>query len=216
MKIKKTVSEKVITTNHKNAQQSTGPTSPAGKDAVRYNAVKHGLLAKRIIFRNEEEEAEFNLFRDELEQQEKPDSLLESMLVEEIAVVWWQLQIAQGLVLQEIQNRRAASKAAIRTLMESDETEFPLFQEKDGSSPAATLSWDCNELVVRRSSREYEKEKSGTSGDEEEKTGHVEIQARLSSSLETILRYEAGLKRDLYKAIRALRDLQERRAAQVG
>jgi len=42
MKITKTVSQKVIDANRKNAQCNTGPTSSHGKDTVRYNAVKHG------------------------------------------------------------------------------------------------------------------------------------------------------------------------------
>jgi hypothetical protein len=209
MKIKKRVSQKVKDANRRNAQLNTGPASLAGKDAVRYNAMKHGLLAKRIVFRNEEEEAEFQALIDELEQEFRPEGVLERMLAEEIGVSWWKLQIAQGWELQEIRNRRKASKSVIRTLVqESDETQFPLFQGENGSSSAARLNWDCNELVVRRSSRELEKD--ATFG--EEKRGHVEIEAKLNTSLETILRYEAVLKRDLYKAIRVLGDLQDHRA----
>jgi hypothetical protein len=83
MKINKTVSLKVIDANRKNAQRNTGPTSIAGKDAVRYNALKHGLLAKRIVLHNEEEEIEFQALMDELDQEFQPKGMLERMLTEE-------------------------------------------------------------------------------------------------------------------------------------
>jgi hypothetical protein len=41
--------------------------------------------------------------------------------------------------------------------------------------------------------------------------GHLQIEAKLSTSLDTILRYQAALKRDLYRAIAALRVLQHDR-----
>ena len=118
MKINKTVSLKVIDANRKNAQRNTGPTSIAGKGAVRYNAVKHGLLAKRIVLHNEEEETEFRTLMDELDQEFQPKGMLERMLTEEIGVSWWKLQVAQGWELQEIRNRRKASKSVIRALVQ--------------------------------------------------------------------------------------------------
>jgi hypothetical protein len=213
MRIKKTISQKVIEANRRNAQRSPGPISIKAKDAVRYNAMTHGLLAKRIVFRNEEEEAEFKALTDELEQEFRPEGVLEQMLAEEIGVVWWKLQIVQGWEFKEIRSRRKASKSMIRTLVqESDETQFPLFQGEDGSSCATGLNWDCDELVVRRSSREFEKDEIF----DKEKRGNVEIEARLTTSIETILRYMTRLKRDLYKAIRVLGDLQDRRARVSG
>ena len=53
MKIKKTVTEKVIAANRGNSQKSTGPHNV---EAVKENALKHGLLARRIVFTNEEEQ----------------------------------------------------------------------------------------------------------------------------------------------------------------
>lgn len=213
MRIKKTISQKVMDANRRNAQRSPGPASIKAKDAVRYNAMTHGLLAKRIVFRNDEEQAEFKALMDELEQEFRPEGVLEQMLAEEIGVVWWKLQIVQGWELQEIWSRRKASKSIIRTLVQgSDETQFPLFQGEDESSSVTRLNWDCDELVVRRSNREFEKDEIF----DKEKRGNVEVEARLTTSIETILRYMTRLKRDLYKAIRVLGDLQDRRARVSG
>ena len=57
MKTKKTMTEKVIAANRANAQKTTGPQNTS---AVSQNALKHGLLAKHVLFRNEEEKVEFN------------------------------------------------------------------------------------------------------------------------------------------------------------
>ena len=72
MKIKKTVSDKVITANRKNARKSTGPLSAVAKSALKYRAVKHGLLTKALSFRNNEEKAEFRELAAQLEEDLKP------------------------------------------------------------------------------------------------------------------------------------------------
>jgi hypothetical protein len=91
MTIHKTISEKVLKANRENAKRSTGPKQLAGKLAVRNNAVKHGLLATKIICRNEEEHAAFHALLDELEDDYSPSGALERMLLEEIGVSWWKL-----------------------------------------------------------------------------------------------------------------------------
>jgi hypothetical protein len=40
--------------NRRNAQMSTGPRSPSGKQRVKFNALKHGLRAKTIVLPGEE------------------------------------------------------------------------------------------------------------------------------------------------------------------
>lgn len=60
MRTKKTVTEKVVTANRQNAQESCGARTPRGKRAVARNARTHELLAKTLVFKNEEEEAQFN------------------------------------------------------------------------------------------------------------------------------------------------------------
>jgi len=208
MRIKKTMSQEALDANRINGSLSPGPVSRRGKNAMKYNAAKRGLLAKGVILQSEERRAEFEALMDQLEQEIKPKGMLQRMLVEEIGVCWWKLQIAQGWALEEIQNRRRASKSVIDTIVEkSGETRFPLFQENE-SSPPTGLNWDCDELFVRSSSREQTKDKDAVLDDPEQKIARLEVTARLSSPLETISRYETRLKRDLYKAIQTLRSLQ--------
>ena len=50
-------SEKKAEANRRNALKSTGPKTPEGKDAVRLNALKHGLLSRETLLPGEDEEA---------------------------------------------------------------------------------------------------------------------------------------------------------------
>ena len=45
-----TVSERKLATNRENAKRSTGPRTLEGKARSRFNALKHGLLAKQVMF----------------------------------------------------------------------------------------------------------------------------------------------------------------------
>jgi hypothetical protein len=50
-------SEKQAKANRENTLKSTGPKTPEGKDAVRLNAVKHGLLSQEVLLPGEDEAA---------------------------------------------------------------------------------------------------------------------------------------------------------------
>jgi hypothetical protein len=209
MKIRKTVSERVISANRANAQESTGPKD-CGK--VKHNAVRHGLRAKQILFEDEDEEKQYSALLEELEVYHQPDGPIEWMLVEEIARCRWRLQVLSGWEVQEIKNRRMAAKAILQAVAENyDEEQLPLFTTAHGSNSAAQLGWDCQELIVRTGTRSFEQEETSGFMDKADKSGHVQIQAKLNTSMESIMRYEAAMKRDLYRAIRTLHDIQKQR-----
>lgn len=91
-----TVSEKQLEANRKNAQKG-GVKTEEGKAIIRYNALKHGLLAKEVIVTvgdGAENPEEFNALMEDLSTQLKPVGVLEEMLVEKIAVAYWRLRRA--------------------------------------------------------------------------------------------------------------------------
>jgi hypothetical protein len=65
------ISDKQQQANQQNAQHSTGPKSPEGKAAIRFNALTHGLRTRATILPGENAEDYYKLW-DELE----ADSLL--------------------------------------------------------------------------------------------------------------------------------------------
>lgn len=218
MKISKTVTPKVMKANKENAQKSTGPRTVTGKLAVRHNAIRHGLLAKQILLRHGEvRQEEFKQFLDELEHDLKPIGFIERMLVEEAGACWWKLGTANRLELQELRNHRNTSKKVI-TELQGAGSDINLF---DKEANTGTLPrWGCDRLVVRRSTGTIEiEEKPADKNDfrpaasSNQDRGCFEIEATLTSFLPTILRYEAGLKRDYYRAVNTLLELQGQRKA---
>ena len=103
-----TVSEKQLGANKKNAQKG-GVKTPEGKAIVKYNALKHGLLAKEVVItigEGAEKPEEFDALLEALQTQLVPAGTLEEMLVEKIAVAYWRLRRAYryevGLIRSEL------------------------------------------------------------------------------------------------------------------
>ncbi len=105
-----TVSEKQLKANKKNAKKG-GVKTADGKAIVKYNALKHGLLAKEIVVTvgdGAENPEEFNALLEDLQTQLAPAGTLEEMLVEKVAVAYWRLRRAYryevGLIRNELDN----------------------------------------------------------------------------------------------------------------
>ncbi len=103
-----TISKKQLEANRKNAQKG-GVKTPEGKEVVKHNALKHGLLAKEVVITvGEDAECleEFNALLGDLKTQLIPEGTLEEMLVEKIAVSYWRLRRAYkyevGLIRQNL------------------------------------------------------------------------------------------------------------------
>ena len=102
------VSPKQLEANRTNAQKG-GVKTTEGKAIVKYNALKHGLLAQEVVItvgEGAENPEEFNSFLGDLKTQLSPEGVLEEMLVEKIAVAYWRLRRAYryeaGLIRQEL------------------------------------------------------------------------------------------------------------------
>jgi hypothetical protein len=116
---------------------------------------------------------------------------------------------------QEVGHRRQAAKAILKAVAENHcEDPLSLFQKGDGTRSAASLGWDCEELVIRTGAKNSEQENENFSGEIRGKVGNVQLEAKLTSSMLTVLRYQSALKRDLYRAIATLRNIKEQRSGQ--
>ncbi len=114
-KVEKTVSPRRIEANRRNALRSTGPKTPEGKRMVRWNALKHGLLAKEVVIgagEGEESQAEFENLLAQLRAEWQPEGIREEMLVEKMAVSYWRHRRALRCEMGEI--RKAVDTARYR------------------------------------------------------------------------------------------------------
>lgn len=102
-----TVSEKQLEANRSNAKKG-GVKTDAGKEVIKYNALKHGLLAKEVVItvgEGAEDPEEFGRLLTDLQEQLNPVGTIEEILVEKIAAAYWRLRRAYryevGLIRDE-------------------------------------------------------------------------------------------------------------------
>src|SRR5262245_7541302 len=79
-----------ISANQANAQLSTGPRSPEGKSRVSQNAVRHGLTAKHLVIRPDEQE-EFTSLQESLLAELDPQGAVELLTFHELLRAAWNL-----------------------------------------------------------------------------------------------------------------------------
>ncbi len=87
------VHERPARTPH--ALRSTGPRTPEGKAASSLNAIKHGLTARQVVIKGENQ-ADFDALLERLTLDRKPSGELEIETVGEIAACTWRLARARG------------------------------------------------------------------------------------------------------------------------
>ena len=206
MRIKKTVSTTVVAANA--AKLRKHRTANWSRDV---ECCDYSLLEKSWFSRTGKRRRNSTLV-DDLEADHQPLGRTEQALVEEIAVCLWKMQKINGLEQKEITMRSEASKAILRSVAANCEDKpLPLFVNDDGSRSPAELGWECRELIVQTGSTSSEQEQMHGGEDSTAKSGKVQIEARLNTSIDSILRYSAAIKRDLYRAIGTLRDIQRER-----
>lgn len=209
--MEKTVTPAVIEANRANAQRSTGPKTDAGKEVVKNNALKHGLLTKTLAFENEEAAAEFQSLCGELESDLKPEGALEKMLAEDIAVSWWKLRTVHGLQLQELNTRQGTAAELLKTFASNAELMDGYVINKPRSlGTGACFGWECKEFSVRSQSSKS-KEQEDTILGATEGGGRMVFEAKLGNAAESLVRYENLWKKNLYRAIEKLHELQAQR-----
>jgi hypothetical protein len=126
----------------------------------------------------------------------------------EIAVCWWKLQTVQRLQLTELCSQRNASTAILNTFINADADADPLSSRPDDLRTATHFGWECRELVLTVDGKQSEQKDSSSKLETTGKGGRIAFEVKLGNSAESLLRYESSWKRDLYRAITLLKNLQ--------
>jgi len=138
-----TVSKKQLQANRKNAKKG-GVKTPDGKAIVKYNALKHGLLAEEAVITAGEGAEDLDVFGallDDLKVQLQPEGTLEEMLVEKIAVAYWRLRRAyryeSGLIRRELDTatddfHEGRSREFDRKHKTDEQIQAKIAEEKEG------------------------------------------------------------------------------------
>lgn len=85
-----------LAANQSNGQHSTGPRTPEGIAACRFNATKHGLSGQQIVIKGEDP-AEYEKLRASYQAHFRAGNEQEAMLVEQVAQNHWRLQRAYSV-----------------------------------------------------------------------------------------------------------------------
>jgi hypothetical protein len=91
-----TSSLRQIAANRRNAEKSTGPTTPEGKERSRCNAIRHGLTAETVIA-GLEDAADYQAFEAAVTADYNVETAVERELVLRLASVLWRLRRATGI-----------------------------------------------------------------------------------------------------------------------
>lgn len=91
MKAKKTVSDAVRQKNQRISKKSTGPTSAQGKNNSRFNAVKHGLTSRLLMYDQDGEPIEGGVMEmiEALRDRYGADNIVAELLIDNIAADFW-------------------------------------------------------------------------------------------------------------------------------
>ena len=198
-------SDKQAEANRRNAQKSTGPNTPDGKAAVRFNAMKHGLLSSEILIPGEDEAALKELgerLRDELQ----PAGELEGLLVERITAAYWRLRrlgrVEAGIFAWELY-----AELAERAEREAHSYESNLHADMPDTLDTITDEQKHQEALSRAQEMKAKQEDAETAT-----LGRTFMRdANEANAFSKLSRYETAIARGLYKALHELQRLQAAR-----
>jgi hypothetical protein len=198
-------SPKKIEANRQNAQKSTGPRTATGKDAVRLNAMRHGLLSKEILLPGEDVEALQEL-DERLRIQLRPVGELENLLVDQITNAYWRLarlgRIETGIFVWE-HHEELAQRA---------EQEARQYETSDPGffGPETEITDDEKHEEALERARNIRSEQA----DEIATLGRTFARdADGANAFTKLSRYETAIERRLF---RALHELERRQAIRLG
>ena len=133
------ISKKQLAANRRNCKKSTGPSTPQGKDVVSQNALKHGLSADQIVI-SSEDQAAFDLHRDQILDELAPDTPIESFLAERIVDISWKLKRIGYLQNQTIDALGTPKTGPLAKLQQSLLAKYAPATQTEPSEPDPELA----------------------------------------------------------------------------
>ena len=202
-------SDKKGEANRRNAQKSTGPRTPEGKNAVRLNALRHGLRSEEILLPGEDEEA-LREIDERLRAELQPVGVLESLLVDRVVASYWRLRrlgrVEAGIFAWELYQELA--ERARREVDSYEKSRLDKEIEKLGGPTTVTDDQKHQEALAKAQAMEAERDAETAT------LGRTFIRdANLANAFSKLSRYETAIDRQIY---RALHELERRQAARGG
>ena len=197
----KSISNKQLQANRRNAAKSTGPRTSAAKAKVAKNAIKHGLRSRHIVI-NGENQAEFDDFRADLLGGFNPVGPLEQHFADRVIASIWRLNRIGRIEVELINNLSVADGSP-------SAGQFP-FTVRITKTYEGSPNRYVDEPIFEDPVSEPDKDKL------QKRTLGESVKADLAGDniLSRFYRYEAHIDRVMYKALHELQRLQAKRLGQ--
>jgi hypothetical protein len=201
-------SEKQVQANRRNALQSTGPTTPEGKAAVRMNARTHGLRSQELLLPGEDEDALKEL-DENLRAELQPEGELENLLMDGIVAAHWRLRrlrrVEAGIFAWELYGELGE-----RAQQEAQSYESNMYIEIANSDGLIIKDEQKQQEALSKAQEMKAKQDAETAT-----LGRTFIRdADKANAFSKLSRYETAIWRSLYKALHELQRLQAARRNQ--
>jgi hypothetical protein len=196
-------SERQQAANQANALRSTGPKTPGGKAAVRFNAVRHGLLARDVVLPGEDEGAFEDLWN-QVRADLSPVGPIEEFLVDRVVNTMWRLQRLGRAETALFHSRVHGIKA--------ERLADQVLADQVRSYESFTTFSDITDEAAHSESRQaLQQAKYERDRDEVLLGCAIDADAKEGDAFAKLTRYERSLERSLFRALDELRRLQDRR-----
>jgi hypothetical protein len=195
-------SERQRAANRANALHSTGPKTLDGKTAVRFNAVRHGLLARDVVL-PEEDAGAFEDLWNQVRANLSPVGPIEEFLVDRVINAMWRLRrlgsAETALFHSRVHGLKAQRLAGKVRSYEKISPNFPF------------PTHITNKTAHRKATQALEQAKYERDRDEVLLGRAIDADAKEGDAFAKLARYERSLERSLFRALDELRQLQDRR-----
>jgi len=207
-----------IRANRLNAQRSTGPRTPGGREIVAKNALKHGLLTRAALLPGEGAAAAHALaaLSASVHTELKPEGAIQRALVDRIVASLWRLrrlaQVESGLFasrLYDDQVRVAAGEARLASQGEMWSDDLQRRHAPLVSAGLVHVSHAARYQAALNATRTAEL----NAGRRIPRLGRAFVADERSFA--TLSRYEGAIERGLYKALHELERLQRLQAGEA-
>jgi hypothetical protein len=198
-------SDKQSEANRRNALKSTGPRTPEGKDAVRLNALKHGLLSQELLLPGEDP-ATLKELSERLVAELRPEGELEILLVEEIIAAYWRLRRLRKV------EASIFARQLYEELLERAQTEAQSYERNTLEDMVENQYTTITDEQKHQEALSKAQELQAEQYEETPTLGLAFIRdANEANAFSKLSRYEAAIGRSLYRALHELQRLQAAR-----
>lgn len=195
-------SERQKTANQANALHSTGPKTQEGKAAVRFNAFRHGLLARDVVLPGEDADGFEDLWN-QVRADLAPVGPIEEFLVDRVVNAMWRLRRlgraetalfhsrVQGLKADRLADQVRSCEVSLADFsLPTHITDKAAHSEAKEALEQAKYERDRDEVLLGRA---------------------IDADAKEGDAFAKLARYERSLERSLHRDLAELRQRQDRR-----